>query len=454
MGQEFDIWVFHRDLRLEGHPGLDRCFSEGRELLPVFILDPEQVNKHPYRSHFGLKFLVSSLKRLDGLLKERGSRLHVVYGSPQEELEKMLASGRVEQVHASQDFTPFSRKRDSACESTCRKHGVQYRLHDALLLHPPEKVLKDDRTPYTMFTPYYRRALNAPVEAEAKPKAQTWTLKRNLPTLERVLNEHPGLPDSATLVVPEYGEEHRPGPDQYTRQRDVPSLQGTTGWSAHLKFGTLSPQRLRASLEKEVGTEHPILRQLFWRDFFHHIAHHFPRVFGESFQPSAQGVSWPGSEEHFEAWCEGQTGFPLVDAGMRELVATGRMHNRVRMVVASFLTKDLEVDWRRGEQFFAQYLEDYDPCINNGNWQWAASTGCDAQPYFRIFNPWLQQKRFDPEALYIKQWVPELQGVDPSCIHRGFQKPISPFYPPPLVDHGEASTRSKSRFAEAKCSHD
>ena len=239
-----------------------------------------------------------------------------------------------------------------------------------------------------------------------------------------------------------------PSATAYDAQRDVPSLDATSRLSAHLKFGVLSPRQVRDALGKPNTTPHPILRQLHWRDFLSHIAHHFPRVFQESFNPRTHHVAWKGDGEPFQAWCAGQTGFPIVDAGMRQLVQTGRMHNRVRMVVASFLTKDLHVHWRLGERFFAQHLEDYDPALNNGNWQWAASTGCDAQPYFRIFNPWLQQKRFDPEATYIKTWVPELEACSPASIHKGHSNPIAFDYAPPLVEHRQASLVAKSMFTQ------
>ena len=451
MDEGYDLWIFRRDLRLEGHFGLEACFSQGRSLLPIFIFDPKQVENHPYRSSHGLKYLTSALLRLDRLLKKKKKRLHVFWGEPEMVLAQIFSSSKILKVHSSRDFTPFSKKRDRSCKLICEKNGVDFVQHDALLLNPPEKVLKDDGSPYTVFTPYYKRAIRAPLEIDFSKKSRSqWVINENFPTLENVISNHSQLPKPMKLKVPDAWEEDRPSSTEYLGQRDVPSISGTSGWSTHLKFGTLSPHLLRESLELEGGVEHPILRQLFWRDFFHHIADHFPRVFGNPFQGWTEKVIWPGKEENFQAWCEGNTGFPIVDAGMRELVATGKMHNRVRMVVASFLTKDLEIDWRMGERFFAQNLEDYDPCINNGNWQWAASTGCDAQPYFRIFNPWLQQKRFDPEGLYVKKWIPEINEVHPSVLHNGFKKPISPFYVPPLVDHGEASIRSKSRFADAK----
>jgi deoxyribodipyrimidine photo-lyase len=195
-----------------------------------------------------------------------------------------------------------------------------------------------------------------------------------------------------------------------------------------------------------LGSEHALLRQFYWRDFFTHIGFHFPQVFGHAFHQRYDNIQWRNDKDEFQAWAEGRTGFPIVDAGMRQLNQTGCMHNRVRMIVASFLVKDLLINWRWGERYFAQHLLDYDPCVNNGNWQWAASTGCDAQPYFRIFNPWLQQKKFDAECVYIKRWLPELQKYSPAIIHNWFQKPLAGNYPPPMIDHAVRTQQAKLLF--------
>jgi deoxyribodipyrimidine photo-lyase len=237
----------------------------------------------------------------------------------------------------------------------------------------------------------------------------------------------------------------------YGEDRDIPAKQGTSGLSAHHKFGTVSVRETFWAAREQFELTHPFISQLYWRDFFHHIAFHFPKVFGHAFQEKFEDVEWDEDEERFAAWCEGRTGFPIVDAAMRELNTTGYMHNRCRMIVASFLVKDLLLDWRKGERYFATQLVDYDPCVNNGSWQWAASTGCDAQPYFRIFNPWRQQIRFDPDAEYIKKWVPELKDVDPKTIHRlNEQRPlILQGYPRPIVNHRTMAEEAKSRYKQA-----
>ncbi len=223
-------------------------------------------------------------------------------------------------------------------------------------------------------------------------------------------------------------------------------MDATSRLSAHLKFGTCSVREVYYAIVQQLSPEHPLLRQLYWRDFFTHIAFHYPHVFGKAFHPQYDNLVWDNNRGHFQRWAEGTTGFPIVDAGMRELNATGFMHNRVRMIVASFLTKDLHISWRWGERYFAQHLVDYDPAVNNGNWQWAASTGCDAQPYFRIFNPWLQQQKFDPDCQYIYRWIPELNGIPATIIHKWYSKHVDAPYPAPMLDHARESQIAKERY--------
>jgi deoxyribodipyrimidine photo-lyase len=227
-------------------------------------------------------------------------------------------------------------------------------------------------------------------------------------------------------------------------------LQSTSQLSAHLKFGTISVREVFYTIAQTLDLEHPLTRQLYWRDFLTHIGFHFPRVFGHAFIEKFDSIPWEKDLQKFQAWAEGKTGFPIVDAGMRELNETGFMHNRVRMIVASFLTKDLRISWRWGERYFAQHLVDYDPCLNNGNWQWAASTGCDAQPYFRIFNPWLQQQKFDENCNYIYRHIPELRAVPAKILHEWHKKHYGHFYPKPIVEHSEESKLTKALFKNAE----
>jgi len=234
----------------------------------------------------------------------------------------------------------------------------------------------------------------------------------------------------------------------YAATKDIPALS-TSNLSAHLKFGTLSIRETYHAIKKILGPTHLLLRQLYWRDFFTHVAYYSPFVFGHAFHEKYDQLIWEHDDKKFQRWCTGTTGFPIVDAGMRQLTTTGFMHNRVRMIAASFLTKDLHIDWRWGEKFFAQQLIDYDPAVNNGNWQWCASTGCDAQPYFRIFNPWLQQKKFDTECIYIKRWIPELKKVAPATIHTWYANKLPSNYPKPMVDHTQEARITKQWFIQS-----
>ena len=237
--------------------------------------------------------------------------------------------------------------------------------------------------------------------------------------------------------------------NDYDTDRDIPAKEATTGLSAHNKFGTVSIREVYHAVTDALGSSHTIIRELYWRDFFSHVAFHFPHIFGHAFHKKYEQLEWENSRKKFKVWCDGKTGFPIVDAGMRQLNVTGFMHNRVRMIVASFLVKDLHIDWRWGEKYFAQNLVDYDPAVNNGNWQWAASTGCDAQPYFRIFNPWIQGKKFDLDCIYIKKWVPELRKYSAKDIHRLEKGGALDGYPEAIVDHSEAKQVAEDMFIEA-----
>ncbi|MGZ5076618.1 MAG: cryptochrome/photolyase family protein, partial [Methylobacter sp.] len=333
--------------------------------------------------------------------------------------------------------------------AVCRQLGIALHMLPDSLLNEPEQAVKADQTPYKVFTAFYNNARQFPV---ALPRVldkpgflavdSEFTIDRlDLPPVEYTIK---GGRQRALEILDKLGDLA-----DYQHNRDFPALQATSMLSAHLKFGTCSVREVFYAVTERLGSEHPLLRQLYWRDFFTHIAYHFPAVFGHAFLEKFDTLQWDNNSDHFQAWCDGKTGFPIVDAGMRELNATGFMHNRVRMITASFLVKDLHIDWRWGERYFARQLVDYDPCVNNGNWQWAASTGCDAQPYFRIFNPWLQQLKFDPDCRYIYRWLPELQAFPPKIIHQWDKKHSACDYPAPIIDHGFESQLSKTRFKVA-----
>ncbi|WP_349432074.1 deoxyribodipyrimidine photo-lyase [Methylomarinum sp. Ch1-1] len=444
------LFIFRRDLRLVDNSALNQALKQARIVIPCFIFDPAQIESHPYQSAPGLQFMLQSLEDLQRQFAHIGARLNLCYGSPEKVIGQLCALEKLEAVFVNRDYTPFSIDRDKRMQQRCRELNVDFHSFNDALLTEPEQIGKSGGGPYQVFTPFYNTARHAPV-----PLPQALTATNFHPGLgearqydpkplrDRRLNAaiQPGGRDAALNILDRLARF-----SDYPQQRDIPALAGTSRLSAHLKFGDCSVREVLHAVQTQLGPEHALIRQLYWRDFFTHIGFHFPRVFGHAFRQKYDAIVWPNKHEDFQAWCEGRTGFPIVDAGMRELKQTGYMHNRVRMITASFLVKDLHIDWRWGERHFARHLVDYDPCVNNGNWQWAASTGCDAQPYFRIFNPWRQQQKFDPQCRYIYRWLPELEKIPVEIIQRWDKKHGDGAYPKPIIDHKIASAYSKELF--------
>lgn len=430
------LFIFRRDLRLEDNKGLLHAFKQAEKVLPCFIFTPEQIERNPYRSDHCLQLMIESLEDLEEQLKQKGGRLFLFFDHPETVVEKCIEHHGIDRVVVNRDYTPYSQTRDRKIAAVCKKHKIPFEIIDDALLHPPEKTLKADGKPYSIFTPYFRNASRLKVDPPQKNSydryathpilfAETSSLyKKILPKR----NPHPAMEGgrAAALKILRKIDSFK----NYGKVRDFPAESGTTHLSAYLKFTVISPREAYYKIGEALGFSHDLIRSLFWRDFFSHVAFFYPHVFEGAFHPKYDKIKWSYDKKDFHRWCEGKTGFPIVDAGMREMNETGFMHNRVRMIAASFLTKDLHIDWRWGEKYFAQQLIDYDPAVNNGNWQWSASTGCDAQPYFRIFNPWSQQEKFDPDCEYIKKWLPELKPFSPEEIHKGKAAL-------PMLDHSE-----------------
>ena len=444
-------FIFRRDLRISDNRGLLHALQVSKEVVPCFIFDPVQIDgKNPYRSMNAIQFMLQSLHELDEQLKEKGSRLYIFYGNTHEIVKQLISSQNIDAIFVNRDYTPFSLKRDETLEKICIQNGCIFSSHHDLLLHEPEEVLSGNGTPYSIFTAFYKRALLLQVKKPetkisnnfySKPIAgshRTQIFKKILAQYNKNIWLKGGRSEGLRILRKINTLK------DYAKTRNFPELP-TSFLSAHLKFGTVSIRETYWKIAEILGLNHPLLRQLYWRDFFTHVAYHCPFVFGQPFHEKYKKLPWKNNKSDFEAWCTGTTGFPIVDAGMRQLNETGWMHNRVRMIVASFLVKDLHIDWRWGERYFAQKLVDYDPSVNNGNWQWNASTGCDAQPYFRIFNPWLQQIKFDKQCHYIKRWVLELKTIDPKIIHTWNNPKNGSIknYPRPIVDHAKESEKSK-----------
>lgn len=461
------IWWIRRDLRLGDNQALAAALAVG-QVLPVFVLDPALLAS-PWAGKKRLAFLFDGLRSLDAGLRPRGSRLVVRQGQPLAVLAELLAAAGATAIFAEEDFSPYARRRDERIARQLPLH-----LTGGLVVHPPTAVLKDDGTPYTVFTPYGHRWLSLPLPQPASllPAPDTIPTPGGLTSLP--IPAEPVLPASAPFPAREAEAQHRllaftsgAAPiARYHDDRNRPGLDGTSRLSPYLRFGMLSArqavvaaQEAASSAEARTGAE-TWLVELIWREFYVSILHHFPHVRSSSFQRQFDRIAWDNDEAMFAAWCEGRTGYPIVDAGIRQLTQTGWMHNRVRMIAASFLVKDLLVDWRWGERFFMQHLLDGDPAANNGGWQWTAGTGTDAAPYFRVFNPVAQGEKFDPNGDYVSAWVPELSGVPTKFIHAPWTMPlgeqrragcvVGSDYPAPIVDHAFARSRALAAYGQTK----
>lgn len=449
------LFIFRRDLRLQDNTALNAALKDSSRVHCAFVFTPEQKD-HPFFSENGFQFMVASLEALQAEFENNQATLNFYVGATINVLAKIKTETNFETLYLNKDYTPFARARDEKIKAWCTQHHITFKAFDDATLNPPEKTTKDDRTPYKVFTPYYHNASNFKVlepHTEKLSKLSDQKLKQALPLQDIAYSICPKKNNSIALKGGrgEALEIYKNLNKNYDQARDFPAQSVTSYLSAHHKFGTVSMRESYYQLGAFYGFEHTIISELYWHDFFTHIGYFYPHVFKKSFTPKFEHLSWENDEEKFKAWCKGQTGFPIVDAGMRELNKTGYMHNRVRMITASFLIKNLNIDWHWGEQYFAQKLIDYDPAINNGNWQWAASTGVDAQPFFRIFNPWRQQERFDPNSVYIKQWVPELKDLSSKEINHWHTEGHSLFtnYPSPIVEHKKTSDETKHKYRQA-----
>jgi len=460
------IHWFRRDLRLRDNRALNAALASGAPVIPVFILDERlfhSVRSSPAR----MQFLLDGLHRLDADLKGYGSRLLVLRGDPQEVLLRLKGETGAAALHYNRDYSPFARKRDAAVE---RALDGAAQAHDDLLLHPPGAVMTKADAPYTVFTPFKRAWLALP-----KPHSEKLAAGR-FHDLEGI--DSPPIPSlddldlRADVTPPDAGETaalarlerftaraiyaYGDARDRLYADPWAETAHGTSTLSPYLRFGMIAPRQVyqaaveaREQASGKTGREsvESWINELCWREFYTHILHHFPHVAQRNFRPAYDALEWRDAPDEFEAWQAGQTGYPVVDAAMRQLTQTGWMHNRARMIVASFLTKDLLIDWRAGERHFMQRLIDGDPAANNGGWQWSASTGTDAQPYFRIFNPVSQSRKFDPDGGYIRHFVPELRDVPDMHLHAPWEMDTPPrSYPPPMVDHKQARERALAAF--------
>lgn len=429
--KSINLFWFRRDLRLTDNAGFYRALKIGKPVLPLFIFDTEILDKLEDKDDARLTFIYQSLALMNEELKRLGSSMLIKNTSPEKAFAEILNEYAVDTVFTNHDYEPYAKKRDKAITQILAAKEIKFCTYKDHVIFDRDEVMKPDGTPYTVFTPYSRKWKEKLKDFYIKP----YPVEKYLKNLYQISLPFPELKDigfeTSTLQIPD--QEYKSIIADYAKTRDFPGLEGTSRISVHLRFGTVSIRELAAEANKSL--EKTWLNELIWRDFYAMILWHFPQTSDHAYKPEFDKIRWRNNVQEFEAWCKGETGYPLVDAGMHQLNTLGWMHNRLRMVTASFLSKDLLIDWRWGERYFARKLLDYDMASNVGGWQWAAGTGADAAPFFRIFSPEAQTKRFDPKFEYIKKWVPEY--LDP-------QK-----YPAPIVDHNVARERCLAEFKKA-----
>jgi deoxyribodipyrimidine photo-lyase len=427
-----NIFWFRRDLRLDDNAGLYHALKSGKPVLPVFIFDKKILSDLADKKDARVSFIYDCVQALQFKLETWGSTLQVFYDEPLTAFKKLIETYSIGGVYTNEDYEPYARQRDASVAKLLEKSGASFRFYKDQVIFSKDEILKDDGKPYTVYTPYAKRWRATLKEFHLKSypisKYKKNFYQRNphhIPSLESMGFGRSDLEIPSAAI-------HESLIRNYAKTRDYPGVEGTSHLGIHLRFGTISIRKLATKAQQ---WSEVYLRELIWREFYSMILWQFPEVGeGKAFKPAYDLIKWRHDEKDFRKWCEGNTGYPIVDAGMRELNTTGYMHNRVRMIVASFLCKHLLIDWRWGEAYFAEKLLDYDLMNNNGGWQWCAGSGCDAAPYFRIFNPELQTKKFDPQLTYIRKWVPEFEELT---------------YPQPMVDHKFARERCLKAYKEA-----
>lgn len=424
------IFWFRRDLRLEDNVGLFHSLFENEKVLPIFIFDTSILSQLE-NTDPRVTFIHELLEGIQKKLKTNGKSLAVFYGKPIEVFEKLVTENKISSVYTNHDYEPYARKRDKELNDFFKLKGIAFKTCKDQVIFEKSEIVKDDGNPYVVYTPYSKRWK----EKLSKISIQNYPSQNYLDKISEHNYSFLSLGDigfeKSNIRVPEYNIKDSLI-NNYQDTRNIPSIEGTSRLAPHLRFGSVSIRKLVIHALKYQNQT--FLNELIWREFFMQILWHFPHTINKSFKEKYDYIKWENDETKFKKWCEGKTGYPFVDAGMRELNATGHMHNRVRMIVASFLCKHLLIDWRWGEAYFANKLLDYEQSSNIGNWQWAAGSGVDAAPYFRIFNPTEQIKKFDKDLKYIKKWVPELE---------------TKYYPEPMVDHKTAREKCLLTYKQA-----
>lgn len=424
MKSSVNIFWFRRDLRLHDNTALFHALQSKLPVLPIFIFDENIIDELP-EDDARISFIYDTLWTIDNQLKNYDRSLKVFKGSPLSVFKRLLEDHDIKGVFCNKDYEPYAIKRDNEVRTFLGNYGIGFNTFKDHVVFEENEITKDDGKPYTVFTPFAKKWKSILTNNDLK----TYNVDIFPDSLLKIEESFPLLKEigfkKSKVKVPDYTLK---GLNNYSDERNLPAKDSTSKLSVHLRFGTVS---VREQVSKATKLGDDFLNELIWREFFHQILWHFPHVVNAAFKPKYEQIPWRNNEVEFDKWCKGNTGYPIVDAGMRELNQTGLMHNRVRMITASFLCKHLLIDWRWGEAYFAEKLLDFDLAINNGNWQWVAGTGCDSAPYFRVFNPTTQTQRFDPDLAYVKKWVPELDSLD---------------YPTPMVEHKMARERALKTY--------
>lgn len=429
MKNKISIFWFRRDLRLEDNVGLCQALASGFAVFPIFIFDETILEQFEDKKDRRVDYIHQALSAINLELKKYGSKLTSFYGKPLDIFQQLSEEYDIQSVFCNRDYEPKTIRRDTEIYTFFKNQNIPFKAFKDQVIFDKNDVVKNDGKPYTVYTPYSKKWKELLTEKDYQVHEADYTcfLSQSfteIHSLKEIGFQKTDMvfekPILDLLIITEY--------DKY---RDFPALQRTTQLGIALRFGTIS---IRKCIEFALQHNQTWLSELIWREFFMQILYHFPKVVNQSFKAKYDNIQWRNNEQEFECWCAGKTGYPIVDAGMQQLNETGHMHNRVRMIVASFLCKHLLIDWRWGETYFAQKLNDYDLSANNGNWQWAAGSGCDAAPYFRVFNPTTQTEKFDKNMEYIKKWLPEFGTND---------------YPKPIVEHAFARERVLKVYAEA-----
>ena len=418
---KISIFWYRRDLRLEDNTGLFEALNENENVLPIFIFDDSILDELP-EDDARVNFIYESLSKINKQLNNHHASLQIFKGQIDDVWEKLVTTYDIKKVYSNKDYEPYAIKRDQKIKEFLNSKGIEMKTFKDQVIFEEDEIVKADGKPYTVFTPYKRKWLEKFTKVNLNLIVNFDNFYKKIidfPTLNQL-----GLKNSP-VKVKTYSLKNV---STYSETRNFPNLDSTSYLSPHLRFGTISVRQIITELKNKSET---FLSELIWREFFMQIIFHFPHVVTKNFRPKYDGIKWINNKEDYDNWCQGKTGYPLVDAGMRQLNETGYMHNRVRMVTAGFLCKHLLIDWRYGEAYFAKKLLDYELSSNNGNWQWAAGTGCDAAPYFRIFNPIEQLKKFDKTLTYTKKWVKDFDTLE---------------YPKPIVDHKYARNRALEAY--------